>query len=60
MYNGCTLDGNSKDDKKNWCPTKVDANGMYQSGTGTWIYCNAGCPDADAVAPTPAREFVFL
>ena len=37
-YTGCA---NPDDDSGgNWCPTKLGANRVYQSGSGEWGYCN--------------------
>ena len=37
-YTGCANPGN--DPGGNWCPTKLGANRVYQSGSGEWGYCN--------------------
>jgi len=40
-YHGCPTD--PIDEKKRWCSTKTDENGVHITGTGTWGYCTSGC-----------------
>ena len=43
-YYGCTRDTHDgSNDSKEWCATEVDKDGIYQSGSGKWKYCDADC-----------------